>query len=290
MEHLDLIGLFMIALLGGFGHCIGMCGGIVLAYSGKLTDNTITKKGQLIAYHLLYSLGRITTYIILGAIVGALGSMFNVNGILRGALFVFAGVAMILAGLSLFGKITFLTRLEHSIQNSKWYQSKFQRALSLKSPFGLYMLGLLNGLLPCGFVYAFLFSAAGFASIPQAMLIMLVFGIGTLPSLLLFGLLANTIFHRPNFRKILMNLAAIAIIVFGGLMVQKGIKFLQNPQMGNKAHMKIDATNASQSNMHHKHKSDMESKMDSTMQSESSMQIHKDMNMTPKTNSEHSMH
>ncbi|MBX7490761.1 sulfite exporter TauE/SafE family protein [Helicobacter turcicus] len=263
MEHLDLIGLFMIALLGGFGHCIGMCGGIVLAYSGKLTDNTITQKRQLIAYHTLYSLGRITTYVLSGAIVGTLGSMFNINGTLRGALFVFAGVAMILAGLSLFGKITFLTRLEHSIQNSKWYQSRFQKALSLKTPFSLYLLGILNGLLPCGFVYAFLFSAAGFASIPKAMLIMLIFGIGTLPSLFLFGLLANTAFYKPKFRKILMNVAAIAIIIFGGLMVQIGVKFLQNPQMGNKAHMKIDATNASNSSTGIHGAKNMESKMHS---------------------------
>ncbi|EEO26275.1 sulfite exporter TauE/SafE family protein [Helicobacter winghamensis] len=262
MQHLDLIGLFMIAFLGGFGHCIGMCGGIVLAYSGKLTDNTITHKGQLIAYHMLYSFGRITTYVILGAIVGALGSMFGVNGTLRGALFVFAGIAMVLAGLSLFGKISFLTRLEYSIQNSKWYQSKFQQALSLKSPLSLYLLGSLNGLLPCGFVYAFLFSAAGFASIPKAMLIMLVFGLGTLPSLFLFGLLANTAFYKPKFRKVLMNLAALAIIVFGALMIQKGIKFLQNPQMGNKTHMKIDATDVNGNHsMSHKN---VESKMDSS--------------------------
>lgn len=281
MEHLDLIGLFMIALLGGFGHCIGMCGGIVLAYSGKLTQNAITQKGQLVIYHTLYSLGRITTYVLLGAIVGALGSMFSVNGTLRGALFVFAGVAMILAGLSLFGKISFLIRLEHSIQNSKWYQSRFQEALSLKTPASLYILGLLNGLLPCGFVYAFLFSAAGFASVPKAMLIMLIFGIGTLPSLFLFGLLANTFFYKPNFRKILMNLAAIAIIVFGGLMVQKGIKFLQNPQMGNKMHMKIDATDTSKSgvNMHQKDTKDRESKADSTTQAMPKMESQMDSAM-----------
>lgn len=250
----------MIALLGGFGHCIGMCGGIVLAYSGKLTDNAITQKRQLIAYHTLYSLGRITTYVFLGAIVGVLGSMFGINGTLRGVLFVVAGVAMILAGLSLFGKTTFLTHLEHSIQNSKWYQSKFQKALSLKTPFSLYLLGLLNGLLPCGFVYAFLFSAAGFASIPIAMLIMLIFGLGTLPSLFLFGLLANTIFYKPSFRKILMKIASIAIIIFGVSMVNIGVKFLQHPQMGNKAHMKIDATDTKNSSTMHGAKN-MESKM-----------------------------
>ncbi|MCI5969480.1 sulfite exporter TauE/SafE family protein [Helicobacter sp.] len=255
MQHLDLIGLFMIALLGGFGHCIGMCGGIVLAYSSKLTNHSIIKKGQLIAYHTLYSLGRITTYVLLGAIVGALGNMFNLNATLQGVLFITAGVATILAGLSLLGRITFLKHWEHSLQNSKWYQNRFQKALSLKTPFSLYLLGVLNGLLPCGFVYTFLFSTIGFASIPKAMLIMLVFGLGTLPSVFLFGLLANTAFYKPKFRKILMNLAALAIIVFGILMIQMGIEVLQNPQIANKAHMEIDATHPSHnhSNMHHHH-------------------------------------
>lgn len=256
IENYNLVALFTIALLGGFGHCIGMCGGIVLAYSGKLTQNKITQKAQLLSYHLLYSFGRITTYVALGVFVSAIGSMFNLGGTLRGILFCAAGVLMILAGLSLFGKLNFLSKIEHSVQNAKWYQVSFQKALHLKTPFSLYFLGLLNGLLPCGFVYAFLFSAAGFADITQGALIMLVFGLGTLPSLFLFGLLANTIFYKPSVRKIAMNLAAIAIIIFGALMVQKGVKFLQNPQMGNKTHMHLptkDSTMDSKNPMDTKH-------------------------------------
>ena len=164
MEILDFISLFGIALVGGFGHCIGMCGGIVLAFSSKMANND-TSKGRIVGFHLLYNLGRISTYVLLGALVGGLGSMFSLNGTLRGALFVFVGILMVLAGFSLFGKLKFLTLLEHSVQNSKWYQMQFQNALSLRSPFSLYLLGILNGLLPCGFVYAFLFSAASFASV-----------------------------------------------------------------------------------------------------------------------------
>lgn len=239
MEYVSLFSLFIIALIGSFGHCIGMCGGIVLAYSGRLTNNGITNKSTLALYHILYGLGRVTIYVILGAIVGALGSMFNLNATLRGILFLIAGIAMILAGLSLFGKMRFLTKLEHSLQNAKWYQKSFQTALNLRTPQSIYLLGLLNGLLPCGFVYAFLFSAAGSANMVSAMLVMLVFGIATIFPLFFFGVLANTLFYKPNFRKILMNLAAIAIIIFGGLMVQKGVKFLQNPNMGHKMHMSM---------------------------------------------------
>lgn len=250
MEHLDLIGLFIIALIGGFGHCIGMCGGIVLAYSSKLTNNAKDNQKWLILSHILYSLGRITTYAMLGGIVGALGSALNLNATLRSALFFFAGAAMILAGLSLLGKINFLTRIEHSLQNSKWYQTTFQKALNLKNPLSLYLLGLLNGLLPCGFVYAFLFSAAGFASITQGVLVMLVFGAGTLPSLLLFGLLANTIFYQKKFRKILINIAAIAIIIFGGLMLKMGVDTFKNPTMQHQQHAHSATT---QQQNYHKH-------------------------------------
>ncbi len=235
MENLDLIGLFAIALMGGFGHCIGMCGGIVLAFSGKLANNHKSKR-HILGFHLLYNFGRISTYVLLGALVGSLGSMFSLNGTLRGMLFLVTGVLMVLAGLSLSGKIKFLTLLEYSVQNSKWYQTGFQNALSLKSPLSLYILGILNGLLPCGFVYAFLFSAASFASATKGALVMFVFGMGTMVSLLLFGMLANAILYKPILRKFAMNLAAIAIVVFGALMIEKGIKFLRNPEMAHKTH------------------------------------------------------
>ena len=239
VDKISFISIFGIALVGGFGHCIGMCGGIVLAYCGKLGASFQNNKIHLLFYHLLYNLGRISTYIVLGVIVGILGSMFVMDGFLRGCLFVFAGIAMVLAGLSLFGKIKFLTYLEHSLQNTQWYQKSFRKFLDIKNPWSLYLLGVLNGLLPCGFVYAFLFAAAGFANPLIGGAVMAVFGLGTIPALVLVALLANTLFSKQLFRKIAMNLATLAIIVFGVLMIQKGIKFLQNPEMGGKMHMQI---------------------------------------------------
>ncbi len=242
MEKLDFIGIFVIALMGSFGHCIGMCGGIVLAYCGRLNLNFREHKMRLVGYHLLYNLGRISTYIVLGVVVGFLGSMFAVNEFLRCWLFVLAGVAMILAGLSLFGKLKFLTYLEHSLVSGKWYQRKFQSLLELKNPLSLYLLGILNGLLPCGFVYAFLFGAAGFADPLIGGAIMAVFGLGTIPLLLVMALLTDTLLSWQWLRKIMMNLTALIIIIFGILMVQKGVKFIQNPHMAHKMHMQIDLT------------------------------------------------
>ena len=254
METLDFISLFGIALIGGFGHCIGMCGGIVLAFSGKLTNNN-TSKGRIALFHLLYNLGRISTYVLLGAFVGGLGSIFSLNDTLRDGLFIVAGLLMILAGLSLLGKLKFLTSLEHSMQNSKCYQGWFQNALNLKTPFSLYVLGLLNGLLPCGFVYAFLFSAASFGSVYKGALVMLIFGIATIVPLLLFGILANTILYQPFLRKLAMNLAAISIVIFGALMIQRGVEFLPIPQMSHKMHhIESQDSNAKSHDFHLMHK------------------------------------
>ncbi|TLD86576.1 sulfite exporter TauE/SafE family protein [Helicobacter sp. MIT 05-5294] len=268
MGHLDFISLFGIALVGGFGHCIGMCGGIVLAFSGKLVDQNISK-ARMIGFHLLYNLGRVSTYVMLGALVGMLGSMFSLNGTLRGALFVGAGALMMFAGLSLLGKLRFLTILERSVQNSKWYQQGFHNALSLKSPLSLYLLGILNGLLPCGFVYAFLFSAAASASIFKGALVMLVFGLSTIVPLLIFGIVANTILNQTFWRKFAMSLAALAIVVFGILMIEKGVKFLNNPQMAHKMHSMTHDSAIPPMHNHNSEQRDSASNQGDSMQMES---------------------
>lgn len=78
---------------------------------------------------------------------------------------------------------------------------------------------------------------------------MLIFGIATIVPLLLFGILANTILYKPFLRKLAMNLAAISIVIFGVLMIEKGVRFLQNPQMSHKMHPMQD----SNTKMHDSH-------------------------------------
>jgi sulfite exporter TauE/SafE len=100
METVNILTIMSIAFLGSFGHCIGMCGGIVVAYSSIKINPKNSKLTQASA-HLLYSFGRVFTYSLLGAIFGALGGVVLFSNNANGALLIFAGVAMILAGLSL---------------------------------------------------------------------------------------------------------------------------------------------------------------------------------------------
>ena len=106
METVNILTIISIAFLGSFGHCIGMCGGIVLAYSTIKIEPKSSKVSKTSA-HLLYSFGRVFTYSILGAIFGALGGVVTFSNTANGTLLIVAGIAMVLAGLSLMGKIKF---------------------------------------------------------------------------------------------------------------------------------------------------------------------------------------
>lgn len=228
MESIDLISIASIAFLGSFGHCIGMCGGIVIAYSSRKVDDKWSNFMQGFA-HLVYSFGRITTYVILGVIFGALGGVAQFNGFTTAALTIIAGIFMILAGLSLLGKLEFLTKLEHSLSNTKWYQDIFRQVLRSKSLYSFYILGLLNGLLPCGLVYFFAVTAASTGSPLWGAVVMFIFGLSTIPALFGLGFFTQLL-SKSSLRKMMMNLASIIVILFGLYTIYRGYDFIKNPE------------------------------------------------------------
>jgi sulfite exporter TauE/SafE len=142
---------------------------------------------------------------------------------------ILAGVFMIMAGLSIAGKWKFLTYLEHSFSRSGWYQKVFREVLQSQSLYSFYTLGLLNGLLPCGLVYFFAVTAASTGSAFWGAMVMLIFGLSTIPSL--FGLgFFTSIFTHTTLRKTMMNLAAIVVVLFGLYTIYRGYDFIQHPE------------------------------------------------------------
>ncbi len=224
METVNLLSIMSIAFLGSFGHCVGMCGGIVIAYSSTKVDSKWSRTKQGIS-HLLYSFGRITTYVVLGAMFGYLGGVATFSNSASGGLLVFAGLMMILTGLSLMGKIRFLTLIEHNLSKSTLYQESFRRLIGRKSLMSFFLLGMLNGLLPCGFVYFFAITAASTASPVYGALVMLVFGISTIPALFSLGFFV-ALFNKGNFRSIMLKVASISVIIYGGYTFYSGYEYL----------------------------------------------------------------
>ena len=227
MDSVNLVTIVTIAFLGSFGHCIGMCGGIVLAYSTIKIEPASSKVSKTVA-HLLYNVGRVLTYTILGAIFGAIGGVATFNNTANGTLLIVAGIAMILAGLSLMGKIKFLTVIEHSISSSNFYKKSFQAILHSKSNASFFILGMLNGLLPCGFVYFFAITAASTASPLYGALVMFIFGISTIPAMFSLGFLSS-LASATSFRNMMMSLSSVAVILYGAFTIYNGYDYLTNP-------------------------------------------------------------
>lgn len=227
METVDTLSIITIAFLGSFGHCIGMCGGIVIAYSTAGTVQNRNKAGQSLV-HLLYSLGRVTTYTVLGAIFGALGGVVVFDNLTSAILLGVAGLAMILAGLALMGRLRILNLLETSLSSSAWYQKQFRSLIKSQSLLGFYLLGMLNGLLPCGFVYFFAITAASTASPLYGAIVMFIFGLSTIPSLFSLGFFVG-LFKKLRFRNVMTRLAALSVIIYGLFTLYESYQYLIDP-------------------------------------------------------------
>ncbi|MEA1955454.1 MAG: sulfite exporter TauE/SafE family protein [Campylobacterota bacterium] len=228
MEAVNIFSIISIAFLGSFGHCIGMCGGIIIAYSSTKIEDNWSKPKQSIA-HLLYSIGRVFTYTLLGAIFGFLGGVAMFNNLANGSLLILAGFVMVLTGLSLSGKIKFLTLIEHSMSSASWYQKFFRELLHTKSLMSFFILGMLNGLLPCGLVYFFAVTAASTGSPLYGALVMFIFGVSTIPALFSLGFFVG-LYKQTKFRNIMIRLAAVSVAIFGIYTMYQGYEYIKYPQ------------------------------------------------------------
>ena len=190
------LAAFLVGLFGGV-HCVGMCGGIVGALSFGLPDELRQQPRRMLPYLLAYNLARITSYVLAGIMFGgisALAMQLVAINQLQQWLQVIAGVFMILLGLYVGGWWRVLLRLEQA-GSMVWRQIEplGRRFLPVHSVWHAFILGLLWGWLPCGLVYSVLiWSIASGGAVPGGLL-MLSFGLGTLPNLLAMGLFATTI-------------------------------------------------------------------------------------------------
>ncbi len=227
MENIDIILIFTTAFLGSVGHCIGMCGGIVVAYSSTKIDHSSSWGVQTIS-HLAYNFGRVTTYTMLGAMFGMLGQVIAFTPTTKGVLFLLTGLLMILAGLSLLGQFKFLNSAEASISKDGWYRDLFRQLISNKSLSSFYFLGMLNGIIPCGLVYSFAIFAASTASPLWGALVMASFGLATIPALFFLGTVTRFL-QGGSLRGTMMKLASALVILYGIFTLYKAYQFIIHP-------------------------------------------------------------
>jgi sulfite exporter TauE/SafE len=228
MNNIDLIIILSTAFLGSVGHCIGMCGGIVVAYSSSKIDQTSSWSRQTLS-HLSYNFGRVTTYTILGAMFGLIGKAIAFTPTTKGVLFILTGILMIMAGASLLGNFSFLNSAEVSISKQGWFRETFRKLIHDPSISSFYLLGMLNGIIPCGLVYSFAIFAASTASPLWGAIVMATFGLATIPALFFLGTITKFL-QRGSLRGTMMKLAAMLVVFYGLFTLYKGYKFIAHPK------------------------------------------------------------
>ena len=185
-------------------HCIGMCSGFVVSYASN------TSKDEIVP-HLCYNGSRILSYTILGTLLGFIGSVFSFNNMIRGYLAVFAGVFMIVFGLSMF--FPWLRRFM-TLPGLNLHEKAGKK--------GPMIIGLLNGLMPCGPLQAMLIYAAGTGSALEGGLVMLVFGLGTAPLMLVLGSLTSIVASSRLLINKIVKFSGVLVLVLGVIMLSRG--------------------------------------------------------------------
>lgn len=230
MVEFSLIAVFLVGLLGGV-HCLGMCGSIVGVFTAQVPKDTARWP-----FHLAYSSGRIASYALAGALAGSVG---QAGLLMRDAvpvqhlLFTLSSLMLVVLGLYLagvWGAVRQLERLGAGLwQRLQPYTTRLLPVNTVPRALGL---GALWGWLPCGLVYSVLLTALASGSASRGALIMLAFGLGTLPNLLAIGLFWESV--KGWVQSPRMRLAAGLLVALFGVygLTKVGYTFYVNGWSG----------------------------------------------------------
>ncbi|MDN5205049.1 sulfite exporter TauE/SafE family protein [Fulvivirgaceae bacterium BMA10] len=206
-----LLSAFLVGLFGSL-HCLGMCGPIVLA---------LPKRKKHLHRKLIYNLGRISTYALFGIVIGTIGQGIYWFGFQQ-ILSIFLGVTILL--LLLFGKqkVLNLSGFAPFGKFVTFVKSKFQKYIHRDDLMSSYLLGAVNGLLPCGLVYMAVAGALATGHVFGAMLYMILFGLGTLPMMLGVAFAGQSIVQRwrPKMTKVVIPTFILCMAV---LLIVRGM-------------------------------------------------------------------
>lgn len=200
----------MLGLVGSL-HCAGMCGPLAMAVPVVGQGKAATIRSRLI-----YNLGRIATYALMGLIVGLLGEAFALAGIQRWV--------SLAAGVAILGGLLVSSRWLNGSGMTRWIarlKSGFGALLQRRSHASTALLGLLNGLLPCGLVYVACTAALASHAWWEGVGYMTLFGLGTLPMMFGFGLIGVRFQNAIRFR--MKSLVPVSFAIVGAMLLLRGL-------------------------------------------------------------------
>ncbi len=211
--------LFVIGLMTSL-HCIAMCGGINLSvcvqYNSGVSNSSSATKASKLKPSLLYNLGRVIAYTVVGGIVGALGSVVSFSGTAKGIVAVISGLFMIIMGLNMLNIFPWLRKLNPRLP--KFLGKKVHSNTGSKGPL---FVGLLNGLMPCGPLQAMQLYALGMGSFVTGALSMFLFSLGTVPLMFGFGAVSSLLSRK--FTHKMLKVSAVLVMILGIVMMNRGL-------------------------------------------------------------------
>jgi sulfite exporter TauE/SafE len=219
---------FLWGLAGGFSHCIGMCGVFVVSYAG-VPDQRAKKPLVNMSRHVLFHAGRLFSLGSLGLLAGIVGDLTHQWAAVQGAISLIAGILLLLLALGFAGILPGFKIPEPDIMGAGGgvVRRAFLRALQNKSWLKPILVGLFVGLLPCGLTYQCLIPAAATASPARGLATMILFGLGTVPGLLTFGVFGNAILGglllKAPFRIAMTRVSAAIMAVMAVAFIWRGL-------------------------------------------------------------------
>lgn len=208
--------LFLIGLLTSV-HCIAMCGGICLSQSipDRINEKVPPQRRSTLRPAMSYNLGRVISYTVIGGIVGGIGGVFSLSGTLKGLIPIIAGIFMVIMGLNMLNLFPWLRRLQPRLPKSlaSLVSSKQGGSRPL-------VVGLLNGLMPCGPLQAMQLYALSTGSPWKGAIAMFLFSIGTVPLMFSFGALSSML--TKQFTHKMLTVSAVLVIFLGVFMFNTG--------------------------------------------------------------------
>lgn len=191
--------LFIIGLFTSI-HCVSMCGAInLLAVMGTSNHSGMKRP-------LLYNTGRVLSYTLIGGIIGGIGTVFSIHPVIMGTVLILSSILMLWMSLQMLGII--------KVRKFCWFRKKGKS----RNPF---VIGLLNGLMPCGPLQAMQLYALSTGSILKGAFSMFLFGIGTVPLMFLSGFILNVV--KGNGRILLNKIASVLILILSIVMLNRGL-------------------------------------------------------------------
>jgi sulfite exporter TauE/SafE len=213
MNYSLYLSALTLGFLGSF-HCAGMCGPIALMLPAKKNQSSAAVTGKL-----LYNSGRILTYMLLGALFGSLGLSLVLKGFQK-ELSVLTGVVILVIITLTAGNKAKAKMYQATAAFTRPLKMKLKKLFTFSSGVSLFFIGVLNGLLPCGFVYLATAGAVSTGSISGGMLYMALFGLGTFPVMMLLTLTAQ--YLNRSWQKAINRITPFAGIALALFLIYRG--------------------------------------------------------------------